>query len=126
MLDTQKIPLEIDVWNVIESEMNTGLVDVLDLRFEYSVEKRKGTLRIRHPHQSRISTKLIELDKVQAEDLIMALSSKFNFQWYNIAEMSFELNPGEVPIFNTKIYPVVNDASALDKKKYRSSSITID
>lgn len=126
MLDARLIPLEVDVWSFIESQLNTGLVDVLDLRFDYSADKVTATLKIRHPHQSRISTRIIDLDKEQAENLVMELSSKFNFQWYNIAELSFELKPGEIPMFNTKIYPVVSDASVLDKKKFRTNSITID
>ena len=126
MLEASKIPLEVDVWNVIEDELRTGLQDVLDLRFEYTTEKGNGTVTIRHLKNSLISTEIITLDKVYAEDMIVQLSKRFNFQWCNIVEMSFELKPGELPIFTTKIYPVVSDESMLDNKKSRMNPITID
>lgn len=125
-LSVSQIPFEVDVWNVIESELMTGLQDVLDLKFHYSVEKGKGKVKISHPKDSRITTKHIELGKEEAEDLIMVLANQFNFHWSNIVELSFELKPGELPIFTTKIYPVVSDESMLDRMKSRMSPITID
>ena len=126
MLEASKIPLEVDVWNEIESELRTGIEDVLDLSFDYSVEKECGSIKIRHPKNSRIATKHITLDKKEVEDLIIQLSTRFNFDWTNIAELTFELKPGEVPIFTTRIYPRVSDESTLDKTKIRMNSITID
>ncbi|KAA0944084.1 hypothetical protein FQ087_18330 [Sporosarcina sp. ANT_H38] len=120
------VPLEVDVWNVIEDELSTGLIDVLDLRFDYSAEKEVGAIKIRHPENSRISTKHIKLDKKQSEDLIIQLSTRFNFHWTNLAELRFELEPGKVPIFTSRFYPRVSDESTLDTTKSRMNPITID
>ena len=125
-LAASQIPLEVDVWNAVEDELNTGLQDVLNLQFKYSVEKGEGLVVIRHPKDSRIATKRIELSKRDAEDLIIQLSMRFNFDWTNVVELSFELTPGEIPIFSSRFYPRVNDESKLDTTKSRMNPITID
>lgn len=124
--EASQVPLEVDVWNEIEKELVTGLVDVLDLRFHYSVRNRIARLKIRHPKDSRIETKHIELEQEDAEKLVIRLAERFNFSWGNINELSFELEPGVVPHFNLIVYPYVSDESTLDKTKNRMDSITID
>jgi len=125
-LNVNNIPLEVDVWNEIEDELRTGLRDVLNLRLEYSAEKRGTTVEINHPANDRISTKRIELNQEDSESLLIRLSDRFNFQWTNIAELSFKLDPGEIPLFTMRFYPRVNDASTLDNTKSRRDPITID
>lgn len=61
--EASQVPLEVDVWNEIEVELVTGLVDVLDLRFDYSARNRIARLKIRHPQNSKIETKRIELEQ---------------------------------------------------------------
>lgn len=126
MFRASQIPLEVDVWNVIEDELRTGLQDVLDLRFDYSADEGSGLVVIRHPGNSRIDTKRIQLDKKEAENLIIQLSTRFNFHWTNLAGLSFALEPGEVPVFTSKFYPRVTDESTLDTTKSRMNPITID
>lgn len=125
-MKAENAPLEVDVWNAIEDELNTGLVDVLDLRFSYSARIKTGTVRIRHPKESRIIVTNIELDHEKAEDLVIQLARKFNFQWSNLVKLDFELSPGVVPSFNAVIQPFVSDNNTLDKLKSHTDPITID
>lgn len=121
------IPLEVDVWNVIEGELSTGLEDVLYLRFYYSAEDGEGLMVVRHPENSRIAERRIKLSKKDGDDLIIQLSTRFNFHWTNISELSFELVPGEIPMFTSYFYPRVSDESTLDATKSRMMPIiTID
>lgn len=122
----EQVPLEVDVWNVIEDELRTGIIDALDLDFYYSGAKREGRVRIRHPKDSRIVRTELVLTMTEAEDLIHKLAFTFNFQMHNLVELSFDLRPGELPTFGVEIQPYVKDVSELDNKKSRREPITIN
>ena len=128
MISSENLAFEVDVWNVVENELNTGLLDVLDMSFNYKAGDSGAKITIRHPKGSRIETKRIELDREATDNLVIKLAKRFNFnfQWFNVAGISFWLIPGDLPLFNVDFYPCVTDPSTLDGKKSRMNMLTID
>lgn len=124
MIDSENIALEVDVWETIEEQLNTGIENVLSLHFLF--ENGKSEINIRHPKDSEINTKLIVLDEDESFKLVSALGDRFNFRWANLVRLLFYLNPGDIPHFIAHYFPYVNDPSTLNGKKSRMNPITID
>lgn len=122
----EQVPLEVDVWNVIEGELRTGITDALHLHFFYSVEERAGRVRITHPKNSEIAQTVLELTSQEAEDLLFKIAEDFNFQVHNLVSIQFHLRPNEIPIFTADIQPYVKDVKELDRKKSRLNILTIN
>lgn len=121
-----RIPLEVDVWSEIESELATGFLYVTEVSFHYAVDLVESTLSVTQLEKGKSVQKRIRLNKDASERLIKRLAKRFNFQWENIFDFSVELRPNEIPIFKKSFYPFVDDTATLDTFKSRMNPTTID
>lgn len=120
----ENVALEVDVWEVLEDFLDTGIVDVL--RVSFVLEEGLATVEIKHPKDSRINTKVIKLDLDETFRIVSLLGSRFKFGWVNLSRLTFELNPGEVPAFQVRYCPFVDDPATLNKTKSRMNPMTVD
>lgn len=115
------IPLEVDVWNVIEEELKTGIKEILSVGFSYIAETKQTFVVIKHVDGSGP-----DIITPEGENLITKLCERFNIPTQNLNRLNFHLVPGEVPTFLVGLYPYVDDESTLDNTKSRMNPITID
>lgn len=123
VLSVNLIPLEIDVWNVLENELKTGLKDILSVTFQYSAHEKRTDIEIIYLLQGDKCKKDLYLPN---DDLVIRLCNTFNIPTSHLNYLQFGLIPGEVPNFTVKLWPFVSDESALDKIKSRMNVKTID
>lgn len=115
------IPLEVDVWNVIEEELKTGITRISSVNFSYAAESKQTVVVIKH-----VEDRTADVFTSDGEGLVMKLCKRFNIPIHNLNRLNFQLVPGEIPTFLVGLYPYVDDESTLDNTKSRMNPITID
>lgn len=122
-LSPSNIALSIDVWNVIESELETGLLDVSLVILHYYAESGDVVLAVNHSVDKGESL-LVRGEK--ADGLMSAVCDRFNIDTFNLNKMFIKLSPGEVPLFNIHCYPYVDDYTTLEENANRLNAKTIN
>ncbi|WP_313429658.1 hypothetical protein [Siminovitchia terrae] len=129
-LTVNKIPLEVDVWNVIKEYVTKDFrkIDIVNLHFRFNIDVDNGRtdINVTVPEGKRLTKKGQRLDKHLSLKLIRKLCETFNIPFDNLYSLEFRLYPGEVPAFKVGLYPYVDDESILDTKKSRMNVITIN
>lgn len=117
-----KIPYEFDVWDVIETELATGLDVIQSVEFDYSAKSEITQVVIEHFKKDGPAKKIITTSD---DNLVLILCNKFNIPT-TLASLKFTLKPAEVPLFKVELYPYVDDANTLKSSKSRWNPKTVD
>lgn len=124
MFNSENVALEVDVWETIESKLQTGIKNVL--RVGYSSECDIPVVNIYHVGDSKVEHTHIKLSQEEDNELAGALSDRFNFSLERSKRLTVYVDVGGIPEITVTYIPYVDDASTLNQTKSRMNVLTVD